>query len=107
MNINQSSWIRIFLSALLFSILVFTLKIISPLNPEWVYILLNFIIVIAINRPDSLKESIVFGILIGILSGVIISILYLGPYVFATLFFTAISIIGALLSYLIFEKIIK
>jgi len=64
-------------------------------------------VVVLLNRPKNIKDSIIAGILIGLLAGVLLSIFYLGPMVFATVFFIIFSMVGALISYFLFEKTIK
>jgi len=107
MNIDSSAKLRIFISAIVFSVLIFAVKLISELNPLWVYIIINLGVVISINRPNNIKESIVIGLLIGILIGIFLSILYLGLMVFAAVMFSIISIAGSIISYYIFQKIMK
>jgi hypothetical protein len=76
MKLDSSKKLRIIMSGIIFSTLVILLKYISPLNPEMVYIVINLIIVIAINRPNDIYESLTIGFLIGLISGIILSIFY-------------------------------
>ena len=107
MGIQESVWKNIILSAIVFSLAIFILKIISPLNPFSYYVIINLCIVIILNRPKKYQDAVFIGLFIGIITGIIISILYMTPMVFALIIFTIISIIAALISYFIFEKIIK
>ena len=98
MKLDTSAWIRIIVSSILIATTTFALKLISPLNPEWVYILKAICIVILFNKPESIKDSIVVGIIIGFLTGIFGSILFLAPLVMATIFLIIFSIIGAIMS---------
>jgi len=106
MKLDTSAWIRIIVSSILIATIIFTLKIIFGMIPEWA-LLVSVCIPALLNRPVSITDSIIIGILIGILTGVLLSVFYLGPMVFATVFFVIFSIVGALISYFLFEKIFK
>ena len=107
MNIDSSKLLRIIISALIFSTLVILLKYISPLNPEMVYITMNLIIVIIINRPNDIYESLTIGVLIGLFSGVFLSLFYFAFLFMGTIFFIIISIVGSIIAYYLFENIFK
>ena len=107
MSLDTSAWVRIIVSSILIATLIFALKRISPLNPEWIYMLINLCIVALLNRPESIKDSIIAGALIGLLTGVILSVFYLSSIVLATIFFIVFGIIGMLISYVIGKSIAR
>ena len=107
MKLDKSIWIKTFVSAIILTIIIAVLKIISPLNPFSYYVLIGLCVVIVLNRPKNFQEAIITGLLIGIFTGIFLSIINLGPMFFAMIMFIVISIIATLISYFIFEKIIK
>jgi len=107
MKIDKTIWIKSFINALVLTISITVLKLISPLNPFSYYVLIGLCVVISLNRPKNFQEAIITGLLIGIFTGIFLSVINLGPMFFAMIIFIVISIIATLMSYFIFEKILK
>ena len=97
MKLDNSTWIRIIVSSILIATIIFTLKIIFGMIPEWV-LLVSVCVPALLNRPESIKDSIIGGILIGFIAGILLSFIYLGPMVMITIIFIIFSIIGTLIS---------
>ena len=100
MKLDNSTWIRIIVSSILIATIIFTLQIIFGMIPEWV-LLVSVCVPALLNRPESIKDSIIVGILVGFIAGILLSFFYLGPMVMITITLIIFSIAGVLLSYFI------
>jgi len=103
MEFNQSNWVRIIASSILIASIVFALKIIFGMIPEYV-LLIGILIPALLNKPESIKDTVIMGGLIGFIAGLLSSIFYLSPMVVITVIFVAFGIIGLLISYYFHKK---